>query len=36
LMGIAQKPTVRSHFSTRRVISTPGFSDIIVLRSQDI
>jgi hypothetical protein len=29
LMGIVQKPTVRSYFSTRRVISTPGFSDVI-------
>jgi hypothetical protein len=28
-MGIVQKPIVRSYFSTRRVISTPGFSDVI-------
>ena len=29
LMGIVQKPTVRSFFWKRRVISTPGFADII-------
>jgi hypothetical protein len=29
LMGIVQKPTARSYFSKRRVISTPGFADVI-------
>ncbi|PNF18924.1 hypothetical protein B7P43_G18030, partial [Cryptotermes secundus] len=29
LMGIIQKPTLRSYFSTRRIMSTPGFRDII-------
>jgi hypothetical protein len=29
LMGIIQKPTLRSYFTTERVISTPGFRDII-------
>jgi hypothetical protein len=29
LMGIFQKPTMRSYFTTKRVISTPGFGDII-------
>jgi hypothetical protein len=29
LMGIIQKPTLRSYFTTKRVISTPGFGDII-------
>jgi len=28
LMGIVQKPTARSYFSKRRVISTPGFADV--------
>jgi len=28
-MGIVQKPTARSYFSKRRVISTPGFADVI-------
>jgi hypothetical protein len=28
LMGIIQKPTLRSYFTTKRVISTPGFGDI--------
>jgi hypothetical protein len=29
LMGIIQKPTLRSYFTTKRVISTPGFTDVI-------
>jgi len=29
LKGIVQKPTARSYFSKRRVISTPGFTDVI-------
>ena len=29
-MGIVQKPTVRSYFSKSRVISTPGFADVII------
>jgi len=29
LMGIVQKPTVKSYFSKSRVISTPGFADVI-------
>jgi len=29
LMGILQKPTARLYFSKRRVISTPGFADVI-------
>ena len=29
LMGIVQKLTVRSYFSKKRVLSTPGFSDVI-------
>jgi hypothetical protein len=29
LMGIVQKPTLRSYFTTKRVISTPGFRDVI-------
>ncbi|PNF32813.1 hypothetical protein B7P43_G04498 [Cryptotermes secundus] len=29
LMGIVQKPTLQSYFTTKRVISTPGFRDII-------
>ena len=29
LMVIVQKPTARSYFSRRRVISTPGFADVI-------
>jgi hypothetical protein len=28
LMGIIQKPTLRSYFTTKRVISTPGFGGI--------
>ena len=28
-MGIVQKPTARLYFSKRKVISTPGFADII-------
>jgi len=28
-MGIVQKPTASSYFSKRRVISTPGFADVI-------
>jgi len=30
LMGIVQKPTVRSYFSKSRVISTPEFADVII------
>ncbi|KAG8239608.1 hypothetical protein J437_LFUL018429 [Ladona fulva] len=29
LMGIIQKPTIRSYFSTKIILSTPGFSDVI-------
>jgi hypothetical protein len=29
LIGIIQKPALRSHFTTERVIFTPGFGDII-------
>jgi hypothetical protein len=29
LMCIVQKPTLRSYFTTKRVISTPGFRDVI-------
>jgi hypothetical protein len=29
LMGIIQKPTLRSYFSRRRILSTPGFGDVI-------
>ncbi|PNF24933.1 hypothetical protein B7P43_G09365 [Cryptotermes secundus] len=29
LMGIVQKPTLQSYFTTEKVISTPGFTDII-------
>jgi hypothetical protein len=29
LIGIIQKPTLRSYFTTKRVISTTGFGDII-------
>ena len=29
MMGIVQKPRVRSYFSKSRVISTPGFADVI-------
>jgi hypothetical protein len=29
LMGIIQKPTLRSYFTTKRAISTLGFRDII-------
>jgi hypothetical protein len=29
LTGIIRKPTLRSYFSTKMVISTPGFGDII-------
>jgi hypothetical protein len=28
-MGIVQRPTARSYFSKRIVISTPGFADVI-------
>jgi hypothetical protein len=28
LMGIIQKPTLRSYFTTKMVISTPGFGDV--------
>jgi len=28
-MGIVQKPTARSYFLKRRVISKPGFADVI-------
>jgi len=30
LMGIVQKPTARSYFSKRRVISTPEFAAVII------
>jgi hypothetical protein len=29
LMGIIQKPTLRSYFTAKRAISTPGVRDII-------
>jgi hypothetical protein len=29
LMSITQKPTLRSYFTTKGVISTPGFGDIV-------
>jgi hypothetical protein len=29
LIGTIQKPTMRSYFTTKRVISTPGFGDVI-------
>jgi hypothetical protein len=29
LMGIIQKPTLRSYFSRKRILSTPGFGDVI-------
>ena len=29
LMGIIQKSTVKSYFSKRGIMSTPGFSDVI-------
>jgi hypothetical protein len=29
VMGIIQKPTLMSYFTTKRVISTPGFTDIM-------
>ena len=29
LMGIVQKPTVRSYFSKKKIISTPSFSEVI-------
>jgi hypothetical protein len=29
LMGIIQKPSLQPYFSTKRVIATPGFGDII-------
>ena len=29
MMGIVLKPTARSRFSKRRIISTPGFADVI-------
>jgi hypothetical protein len=29
LMGMVQKPTMRSYFSKKRVLSTPGFADVI-------
>jgi hypothetical protein len=28
LMGIIQKPTMRSYFTTKRVIYTPGFGNV--------
>jgi hypothetical protein len=36
LMGIVQKPTLRSYFSTKRVISTPGFKDVITRERLEI
>ncbi|KAG8239348.1 hypothetical protein J437_LFUL017961 [Ladona fulva] len=29
LMGIIQKPTISSYFPTKRILSTPGFADVI-------
>jgi hypothetical protein len=29
LMGIVQKPTMRSYFSKKSVLPTPGFADVI-------
>jgi hypothetical protein len=29
LIGIIKKPTLHSYFTTKRVISMPGFGDII-------
>jgi hypothetical protein len=29
IMGIIEKPTLRSYFTTKRVISTPGLGDIL-------
>jgi hypothetical protein len=28
-MGIIQQPTLRSYFSRKRILSTPGFGDVI-------
>jgi hypothetical protein len=36
LMGIIQKPTLRSYFTTKRVISTPGFGDIMTRERLEI
>jgi hypothetical protein len=36
LMEIIQKPTLRSYFTTKRVISTPGFRDIITRERLEI
>ena len=36
LMGIVQKPTVRSYFSKIRVISKPGFADVSTRQRSDL
>jgi hypothetical protein len=36
LMGIIQKPTLKSYFTTKRVISTPGFRDIMTRERSEI
>jgi hypothetical protein len=36
LMGIVQKPTLRSYFTTKRLISTPGFRDIMTWDRREI
>jgi hypothetical protein len=36
LMGIIQKPSLRSYSSTKRMIATPGFGDIITRERLDL
>jgi hypothetical protein len=36
LMGIIQKPTLRSYFTTKRLISTPGFRDVMTRETLEI
>ena len=36
LMIIVQKPTAKSYFSKRRVISAPGFADVISRESYEV
>jgi hypothetical protein len=36
LIGIIQKPTLRSYFTIKRVISTPGFRDIMTRERLEI
>jgi hypothetical protein len=36
LMAIVQKTTLRSYFTTKRVISTPGFRDVITRERLEI